>query len=166
MMGTRSGTIDPGILLHIQRHQGLEEVAHALNYSSGLLGVSGVSVDLARVEAAAAQGNERARLAFDMFADQVRSAIGGLAATLGGLDVLTFTDRIGEGSPALRASVCLELAFMGLKLDPNRNAGARADTDVSATASSVRVLVVHTEEELVVARETRRIVGLAELVAD
>jgi acetate kinase len=160
MMGTRSGSVDPGILLHLQRQEGLtqKEMHHALNHSAGLLGISGVSADLAQVEAAAAQGNERAQLAFDMFAEQVRSAIGGLAATLGGVDVLTFADRIGEGSPALRAAVCQKLQFMGVRLDPQRNAQSQLDTDISATDSPVRVFVIHTEEELVVARETRRTV--------
>ena len=162
MMGTRCGSIDPGILLHAQQQQGLtrQELNRALNYSAGLLGVSGVSADLAQIEAAAAQGNERARLAFDMFADQVRGAIASLAATLGGVDVLTFTDRIGEGSAALRRAVCEGLQFMGIKLDPQRNAVARADADVATVDSSVRVMVIHTEEELMVARETCRVLGV------
>ena len=162
MMGTRCGSIDPGILLHIQEQRGLApgELARALNYSAGLSGVSGVSADLAQIEAAAAQGNERARLAFDMFAGQVRGAVAALAATLGGIDVLTFTDRIGEGSPALRRAICEGLEFMGIELDPQRNAVARADTDVAAVDSSVRVMVIHTEEELMVARETCRVLGV------
>jgi acetate kinase len=136
-----------------------KDLARALNHSAGLLGISGVSADLAQVEVAAAQGNERARLAFDMFADRVRGAIASLAATLGGVEALTFTDRIGEGSPALRAAVCEGLEFMGIKLDRERNAAARADADISAAGSPVRVMVIHTEEELMVARETRRVVG-------
>lgn len=162
MMGTRCGSIDPGILLHAQRQQGLtrQELNRALNYSAGLLGISGVSADLAQIEAAVAQGSERARLAFDMFADQVRGAIASLAATLGGVDVLTFTDRIGEGSAALRRAVCEGLQFMGIKLDPQRNAVARADADVATVDSSVRVMVIHTEEELMVARETCRVLGV------
>jgi len=156
MMGTRCGAIDPGILLHLQRQQGMthKELARALNYSAGLLGISGVSADLAEIEMAAAQGNERARLAFDMFALHVRGAIASLASTLGGVDVLTFADRIGEGSPALRAAACEGLRFMGVELDRERNVAARPDTDISAAGSAVRVIVTHTEEELVVARET------------
>ena len=161
MMGTRCGSIDPGILLHLQQQHGLapKELVRALNHSAGLLGVSGLSADLAQIEVAAAQGNERARLAFDMFADQVRSAVAALAATLGGLDVLSFTDRIGEGSAALRWVVCDGLQFMGIKVDRARNDGARADTDVSASGSTVRVMVIHTEEEVMVAREARRVLG-------
>jgi acetate kinase len=160
MMGTRSGSVDPGILLHLQREHGLtvKELDHALNHSSGLLGISGVSSDLAQIEIAAAKGNERARLAFDMFADRVRSAIGALAATLGGVDALTFTDRVGEHSAALRAAACEGLEFMGLRLDPERNAKAKPDTDVAKPDSPARIFVIHTQEERVVAREARRVV--------
>ena len=162
MMSTRSGSVDPGILLYLQREHGLtvEQLDHTLNYSSGLLGISGVSPDLAQVEAAAAQGNQRARLAFEMFADRVRSAIGALAATLGGVDALTFTDRIGEHSASLRAAACDGLAFMGLRLDPGRNAHPKPDADVAKPDSAARVFVIHTQEELMVAREARRVMAV------
>ncbi|MGA2747164.1 MAG: acetate kinase [Verrucomicrobiota bacterium] len=161
MMGTRCGSIDPGILLQLQRQQGMthKELSRALNHFSGLLGISGVSADLAQIEVAAAQGNKRARLAFDMFADQVRSSIGALATTLGGVDVLAFTDRIGEHSAALRAAACQGLQFMGIRLDPERNARARPDADIATADSPARILVIHTEEELMVAREARRVAG-------
>lgn len=161
MMGTRPGSVDPGILLHLQREHGLtlEELDRALNCSSGLLGISGVSPDLAQVEIAAAQGNERARLAFDMFADRVRSAIGALAATLGGVEALIFTDRVGEHSAALRAAACEGLEFMGLRLDPERNANPSPDVDVARPDSPARIFVIHTQEELVVAREARSVVA-------
>jgi len=160
MMGTRSGSVDPGVLLHLQREHGLShaELDRALNQASGLLGISGVSPDLAQIEAAAAQGHERARLAFDMFADRVRSAIGALAATLGGVDVLVFTDRIGERSPGLRAASCAGLEFMGLHLDPERNAGAQPDVDLARPGSPGRICIIHTREELVVAQEARRVI--------
>jgi acetate kinase len=162
MMGTRSGSVDPGILLHLQREHGLtiEELDRALNYSSGLLGISGVSSDLAQIETAAAQGNERARLAFEMFADRVRSAIGALAATLGGVDALTFTDRVGEHSAALRAAACDGLEFMGLRIDLKRNASPKPDADVATPDSPARILVIHTQEELMVAREARRVMAV------
>ncbi len=120
MMGTRAGSINPGILLHLQRRRGLtvDEIDHALHHRSGLLGVSGVSPDLAEIEEAMRQGNPQARLAFEVFADRVRSAVGSLAVTMGGVDALIFTDRIGEGSPALRAAVCDGLECLGLRLDP------------------------------------------------
>ncbi len=161
MMGTRPGSVDPGILLHLQREHGLtiEALDRALNYSSGLLGISGVSPDLAQIEAATAQGNERARLAFDMFADRVRSAIGALAATLGGVEALTFTDRVGEHSAALRAAACDGLEFMGLRIDPRRNASPKPDADVARLESPARIFVIHTQEELVVAREARRVMA-------
>jgi acetate kinase len=161
MMGTRPGSVDVGILLQLQREHGLalEELDRALNHSSGLLGISGVASNLVQIETAAAQGNERARLAFDMFADCVRSAIGALAATLGGVDAVTFTDRVGEHSVALRAAACEGLEFMGLRLDPERNADPQADTDVAKPDSPARILVIHTQEELVVAREACRVVS-------
>ena len=101
MMGTRAGSIDPGILIHLQRSCGLtvEQIDDALNHRSGLLGVSGVSPDYAKVEEAARDGNARARLALDMFADRVRSAVGAMAVAMGGVDALIFTDRVGENSP-------------------------------------------------------------------
>ena len=118
-----------------------------------------MSSDLARVEAAAAQGNPRARLAFDMFADRVRSAIGAMAASLGGVEALVFTDRVGEGSPALRAAACEGLEFMGLRLDRERNAKLEADADIARDDSPARIFVIHTREELMVAREARRVAG-------
>jgi acetate kinase len=161
IMGTRAGSVDPGILIHLQRRHGLtlEEIDDALNRSSGLLGISGVSSDLAEIEAAAAQGNPRARLAFDMFADSVRSAIGALAATLGGVDALIFTDRVGEHSAALRAAACEGLEFMGLRLDRERNVNCEADADLARGDSPGRIFVIHTREELMVAREARRVLA-------
>ena len=159
MMGTRCGTIDPGILLQLEKLQCLtpKELNRALNHFSGLLGISGISADLAQIEVAAKQGNKRATLAFDMFVDRVRSAIGAMAAALGGIDALIFTDRIGERSPAFRRAACDGLQFMGLRLDPERNAEPRPDTDIATPDSPARILVIHTEEELMVARETQRV---------
>jgi acetate kinase len=160
MMGTRPGSLDPGILLMLQRECGLtpDQIWAALNSSSGLLGVSGVSSDFADIEKAAAQGNERARLAFDMFVDRVRQAIGGLAVTLGGVDALVFTDRVGE-SPALRAAVCQGLEILGLELDPRLNESRVPDADVATAGSRARILVIHTREELMIAREAFRVLS-------
>jgi len=157
MMGTRSGSVDPGILIHLQRRHGLtvDDLDQALHHHSGLLGASGVSADMAQIEAAANQGNERARVTFDIFADNVRSIIGAMTVTLGGIDALVFTDRIGEGSSALRAAACEGLECIGVRLDPQRNADCRPDADVAAADSRARVLVIHTREELMIARETR-----------
>lgn len=159
MMGTRSGSVDPGILVEVQRRHGLsaEDVDRALNRGSGLLGVSGVSSDFRQVEAAALGGHERSRLALDLYADRVRAAIGSLAVTLGGIDVLVFTAGVGENSAPLRAAVCDGLACLGLRLDPERNAACRPDADVAAADAPGRVLVVHTREEQLIAREVRRV---------
>ncbi|HUJ09017.1 MAG TPA: acetate kinase [Verrucomicrobiae bacterium] len=161
MMGTRSGSLDPGILIHLQRRHGLtvDDLDEVLHYQSGLLGVSGVSPDLAAIEAAAGKGNARAQLAFDLFADSVRSAIGALTVTMGGVDALVFTDRVGEGSPALRAAACDGLQCLRLRLDAGRNAACRPDADVAEPDSPARILVIHTLEELMIARETRRVCG-------
>jgi acetate kinase len=159
MMGTRSGSVDPGLLIHLLRHCGLtvDDLQDGLTHRSGLLGVSGVSSDLAQIEVAASKGNPRAQLAFDMFADRVRSAIGALAVTMGGLDALVFTDRIGENSPAMRAAICDGLECLNVRLDPERNASCRPDGDLAADASVARILVIHTREELMIARETCRV---------
>ena len=120
------------------------------------MGVSGVSSDFAAVERAAEQGNARARLAVDMFADRVRAAVGALAVSMGGVDVLAFTDRVGENSPTLRAMACQGLECLGLRLDPLRNAANRPDSDISAADSPARILVIHTREELMIAREAQK----------
>ena len=158
MMGTRPGSVDPGILLHLQRRHGLtvEQLDDALNCRSGLLGVSGVSPDMAKIEVAAQEGNPRARLALEMFTARVRSAIGAMAVTLGGVDVLIFTDRVGEGSAIVRGMVCEGLECLGVRLDPQRNAACHPDCDVAATDSTARILVIHTREELMIAREACR----------
>lgn len=167
-MGTRSGTIDPGILLHVQRRHGLsvEQLDDMLNCRSGLLGLSGVSSDLAHIEAAAREGNARAQLACEVFADRVRATIGALAVMLGGVEALVFTDRIGENSPALRAAACQGLECLGLHLDASRNVACRPDGDVATAASPGRILVLHTREELMIAREVRRLIGAAESVTE
>jgi acetate kinase len=161
MMGTRCGAIDPGILLYLKGKKMLtdEELSRALHHSAGLLGVSGVSANRAQIESAANQGHERARLALDMFTDRVRSTIGALAATLGGVDALIFMAGIGEGAASVRAAACEGLEFMGVELDRERNANVRPDADIATANSKVRVFVIHTEEELMVARETHRVVA-------
>lgn len=162
MMGTRPGSVDPGILISLQRHHKMtvREVEKDLNASSGLLGVSGISPDLGDIERAARQGNKRARLAFEMFADKIRAAIGGLAVTLGRVDALIFTDRLGENSPALRTAVCDGLELLNLRLDSELNKHPSPDADIATADSPGRILVVHCREELVVAQEAVR-VGLA-----
>lgn len=159
MMGTRSGSVDPGVITHVIEERGLsaKDVDAALNRESGLLGVSGVSGDYRKVEEAAASGNARAGLALKIYAGRIRSTIGAYAATLGGLDVLVFAAGIGEHSASLRASACEGLEFLGVRLDPARNQGRPRDSDIGPAGSPVRVLVIHTEEELMIAREVRRL---------
>ena len=158
MMGTRSGTVDPGILLHVQRVHGLtvDELDEILHYKSGLLGISGLSSDFRTVEAAAAQGHARAQLALDIYAYRVRAMVGSLVVTVGGLDALIFTGGIGENSAWLRTEVCRGLECVGVHLDPGRNADGRPDCDVATAESPARVLLIHTREDLVIAREARR----------
>ncbi len=156
MMGTRSGSVDPGILLYVQRRHGstAAELENLLNHESGLLGVSGISGDHRAVTRAATEGNVRARLALDIYADRIRATIGALAVTLGRLDALVFTAGVGEHSADLRLEVCRGLECLGIFLDPNKNAANEADSDIAASDSKPRVLILHTREELFIAQET------------
>ncbi|WP_435006603.1 acetate/propionate family kinase [Tundrisphaera lichenicola] len=155
MMGTRSGSVDPGILLYLlkERKLGLDEMDEALNHASGLKGVSGISGDYREVEAAAGAGNDQARLALEIYAARVRSTIGSLSATLGGLDALIFAAGVGENSASLRETACEGLGFLGLNLDTIRNSSQPRDCDIATDDSPSRILVVHTREELMIARE-------------
>jgi acetate kinase len=161
MMGTRSGTIDPGIIIHLVRSRGYraEELDRVLNKESGLRGVSGVSGDMRAVMESLEQGDARAQLAFDVYVHRLRAEIGAMLGSLGGLDVLVFTAGVGENSPQVRARAVEGFAFLGMKLDAAKNAQSPPDTDISAPDSTVRVLVVHTEEEWEIARETFRVAG-------
>ncbi|MEO8429953.1 MAG: acetate/propionate family kinase [Acidobacteriota bacterium] len=163
MMGSRSGSVDPGILLELLRGGSMKpaEVEKALLHEAGLLGVSGVSSDFRKVQAAADAGNARAVLALEMYGDRVRSAVASLASTLGGLDALVFTGGVGEGSSRMRAAVAEGLAFAGVRLDPERNAGAADGDDISGEGAPARVFVLRAREEWMIARETRRVTGAA-----
>jgi acetate kinase len=160
MMGTRSGTIDPGILLYLLRHKGLDVDAldNALNYESGLLGVSGVSSDMRQVLSARPH-NTDARLAVDVYVHRIRQTVGAMAATLGGIDALVFTAGVGEHAPEIRRRVCENLNFLGLELDRSANETCQADADVAVPASAVRILVIATREDLAIMRETRRLLA-------
>jgi acetate kinase len=159
MMGTRAGSLDAGVLLYLLRTRrlGQEALEQALNHESGLFGVSCVSADFRQVAGAAETGNERARLAITMYADRVRSAIGALAATLGGVDAVVFTAGVGENSANLRAEVCRGLECLGIHLDGERNQTCRPDADIAKPDGPVRILIVHTRENLVIAREAWRL---------
>jgi acetate kinase len=155
-MATRAGSIDPGALLYLLRERGLtvEELDHALNEESGLKGLSGISGSVRELEAAA-PSDPRARLALDVYAHRITAALASMAASLGGLDALVFTAGVGEGSARVRRDVCARLRFLGLELDPAANQAAEPDCDVAASGSLVRVLVLRTREDLVVARAVR-----------
>jgi len=150
MMATRSGSIDPGIVTHVQCHHGMStrEVEAALNHRSGLLGVSGISADMREVLAARRANHERARLAVDVYVHRVRQAIGALAVTLGGVDALVFTAGVGENSAEIRILVCQRLECLGLELDTDANARCQPDADIARTDSRARILVIAAREDL------------------
>jgi acetate kinase len=161
MMGTRSGSIDPGILIYLVRHKGFraDELDRLLNRESGLKGVSGISGDMREILAAIDQGDPRARLAFDVYTHRLCREIGGMVVALGGLDGLVFTAGIGENCAPLRAVVCEKLAFLGVRLDPGKNGHPEMDTDIAAAESAVRVLVIRADEDWEIARECHRVCG-------
>ena len=160
MMGTRSGTVDPGMIVHLLRHKGLDvnELDHALNYQSGLLGVSGISSDMRQV-LSALQDNPDARLAIDVYVHRIKQTVGAMAATLGGVDALVFTAGVGEHAPEIRERVCENLNYLGLELDRTANQTCKPDADVAMPESAARILVIATREDLTIMRETRQLVG-------
>jgi acetate kinase len=160
MMGTRSGSVDPGILTYLVRSRNLsgETLDDLLNKQSGLLGISGISGDMRQIVAAMSKGNSRAKLAFDIFVHRLQAGIGSMAAALGGLDALVFTAGIGENSQEVRQAACANFAFLGLQLDPAKNSSPHPDRDISVPSSSVRVLVVQAQEDWAIARETWKLV--------
>jgi acetate kinase len=161
MMGTRSGSIDPGILMYLMRHcgYGADDLDRLLNRESGLRGVSGVSGDMREILAAMREGNQRAGLAFDIYVHRLCREIGGMAASLGGIDALVFTAGIGENCAPLRAAACERLAFLGIKLASATNERPPRDSDIAAPESRVRVLAIHTEEDWEIARECARLLA-------
>lgn len=161
MMGTRSGSIDPGILTYLMRQHrhSVEELEQLLNAKSGLLGISGISGDMREIESAMKQGHERARLAFEVFLHRLRRGIGAMVAVLGGMDALIFTAGIGENSSEVRASACESLGYLGLKLDARKNVSSAEDREISAPDSQVRTFVIHAQEEWAIARECWRLLS-------
>jgi acetate kinase len=159
MMGTRSGSIDPSILLYLMRHEGstADQMDEILNRKSGLLGVSGRSGDMREILEAMNAGDERARLAYQIFAHRLTREIGAMLAVLGGVDAIVFTGGIGENCAPLRELVCAQLAFLGLKLDVAKNAQPDLDQNVAAANSAVQVLVIRADEDSEIARECLRL---------
>jgi acetate kinase len=154
MMGTRSGSFDPEILLYLQREKGLmpEQLDHMLNHESGLKGISGLSGDMRAILEAVGQGNQRAALAFDLFLYRLRACLGSMVAALEGLDALVFTGGIGEHVPLIRSRVCRSFRFLGIELNEDVNGRAFDDEVISTEHSAVQVLVIHTEEDWEIAR--------------
>src|SRR6266852_7283623 len=155
MMGTRSGSVDPGILTYLMRRGQLtgQQLDDLLNTKSGLLGISGISGDMRQIVAAMKDGHWRAKLALDIYIHRLRSGIGAMIAVLGGIDALVFTAGIGENSPEVRAAVCENFAFLDLRLDQVKNAESPLDEDISALGATVRILVIHAQEDWMIARE-------------
>ena len=163
MMGTRSGSIDAGILIFLMRQHGLnaDQLDNLLNKQSGLLGISGLSGDMRDVLAGMHAGKERAKLAFDLYIHGLRTAVGGMATILEGLDVLVFTAGVGENSPEVRAGACKGLGFLGLSVDANKNDSASPDADISSPNSRVKVLVIRAEEDWAIAGECWKLLRCA-----
>jgi acetate kinase len=169
MMGTRSGSVDPGILTYLirQRQLSAPQLDDMLNQKSGLLGISGFSEDMREILAASKNGTPpekmtRAKLALEIYVHRLQSGIGAMIAVLGGVDALVFTAGVGENSPEVRAAACDNFAFLSLKLDPAKNAQSPSDKDdkdedkdkdITAPDATVRVLVIHAQEDWMIARE-------------
>ena len=154
MMGSRSGSIDPGIILYLlqQKKLTVEQIDETLNKASGLKGILGTG-DMRQVLHSMKEGNPRAKLAFDMFVHRLRYYIGAMLASLGGMDALVFTGGIGENAAQVRKATCEAFAFLGLKLDASKNGQSPADQVISAADSEVPVLIIHTQEDWAIARE-------------
>ncbi len=155
MMGTRSGSVDPGILTYLirQSHLSGEQLDDLLNQHSGLLGISGVSGDMREILAAVKNGHERATLAFEVYIHRLVAGIGAMVAVLGGIDALAFTAGVGEHSPEVRAAACQNLDYAGVKLDLKQNAESPPDQDISDPGSPVRVFLIRAGEDWEIARD-------------
>jgi acetate kinase len=160
MMGTRSGSVDPGILTYLMRQGNFtgQQIDELLNKNSGLLGISGISGDMREIVASMKEGNARAQLAFDIFVHRLRSSIGSMIAVLGGIDALIFSAGIGENSPEVRAAACVNFAYLDLKIDPEKNQQSTADRDIASADSAVRVLVIRAQEEWAIAKQCWKLV--------
>lgn len=161
MMGTRSGDVDAGAVLHIMTTEelGLQEMNNLINKQSGILGISGISFDMREIQQAIKKGGDRAKLAYDMFIYRVKKYIGAYAAAMNGVDAIIFTGGIGENDPDVRKDICSGFDYIGLKFDDFKNEDLRGKQELlSAPNSKVKVMVIPTNEELVIAEETYRIV--------
>ena len=160
VMATRSGTVDPGLVLWLQTHAGLsaEEVTNALEHRSGVSGLAGTS-DMVTVITDAGRGEAGAALALGVYLHRLRASVAAMTASLGGLDALVFTGGVGENAPVVREGAADGLRFLGIGVDHGRNGGAVPDCDVTSTGSAVQVLVVRAREDLEIARGVRALLG-------
>ena len=160
MMGTRVGDVDPGALVYIMLKHNLSaaDLQKIINKESGMLGISGISSDMREIEAAVNNGDERATLGLDMYQQRILKYIGAYAAEMGGVDIIVFTGGVGENQGPLRRDVCAPLAFMGVEIDPVANEVRGEEKVISTPASKVKVVVIPTDEELMIARDTEAIV--------
>ena len=154
MMGTRSGSIDPQILIYMMQEYGLDadEIDRLLNKESGLKGVSGISNDLRKIFKAIDEGNTQAQLAYEIYLHRLKKAIGAMVASLNGLDVLVFTAGVGEHQNTLREKTCAGLSYLGVKLDTDKNNAKPKDVNIATENSQVQILVIHTQEDWAIAK--------------
>jgi len=162
-MGTRSGNIDAAIIKFIMEKENISiaKADEILNKKSGVLGISGVSSDFRDIEEAANNGNERAQLALDVYVHYVKKYIGAYAAVMNGVDAIVFTAGLGENSASMRSSICKDMSYLGVELDEAKNNVRGKETDVSKDGSKVRILLIPTNEELMIARDTAKLAGNA-----
>ena len=160
MMGSRSGSVDPGILIYLleQKICTVKDLDNLLNKASGLSGISGISSDMRQIKAAISQGNQRAQLAYDIYVHRLRSSIGAMLASLGGLDALVFTGGIGENASGIRQAACEAFEFLGIQIDVIKNMNKPVDKDITTSDSPIKVLVIHTQEDWQIARECYKFV--------
>ena len=160
IMGTRAGDLDIGVVTFIMEKEdlGLRSINSMLNKHSGMLGLTGVSSDMREIEHAAQEGNERATLALEMYSYRVKKYIGAYAAAMGGIDILVFTGGIGENASQIREDSVAGLEFLGVEMDREKNNGFRSEGEISLPGSRVKVMVIPTNEELMIARDTETII--------
>lgn len=159
VMGTRCGDVDPAILPLLMKKENMDadQIDQYINKKSGVLGISGVSSDFRDIESAANEGNKRAQLALDMFAYRVRKYIGSYAAAMNGVDAIVFTAGLGENSSSMREAICFGIEYLGTKIDPVKNNVRGKATEISVDGAKVKLFIIPTNEELVIARDTKEI---------
>lgn len=161
MMGTRVGDIDPGALVYLEERTGADAAGlqKIINKESGVLGISGISNDMRDIEAGIEAGNERAKLALDMYEYRILKYIGAYTAVLGGVDIIVFTGGVGENQSGLREDICRQLGFMGVTFDAEANKSRGEEVEISGKDSKVHVVVIPTDEEMMIAEDTDALVG-------